>query len=116
MNWTLLEQEMAPMNWTLLRLGADTGEINNTSGTGTYQHNTSETGNGTSDMIEEENYNFEYKDSNPDEERSELSISANDKMNSIFKNLSSIQMDEEKDEDESKDFLSKTMLRVSLLH
>jgi hypothetical protein len=67
-------------------------------------------------MIEEENYNFEYKDSNPDEERSELSISANDKMNSIFKNLSSIQMDEEKDEDESKDFLSKTMLRVSLLH
>ncbi len=58
-------------------------------------------------MMEEETYNFEYEDSNPDEERSELSITANDEMNSIFKNIASNQMDEEKDKDETKYFLNE---------
>ena len=61
--------------------------------------------------MEEETYNFEYEDSNPDEERSELSITANDEMNSIFKNIASSQMDEEKDEDESKDFLNECLYK-----
>ena len=58
-------------------------------------------------MMEEETNNFEYEDSNPDEERSELSITANDEMNSIFKNIASNQMDEEKDKDETKYFLNE---------
>ena len=62
-------------------------------------------------MMEEETYNFESEESNPDEERSELSITANDEMNSIFKNIASNQMDEEKDKDETKYFLNEWLYK-----
>ena len=54
---------------------------------------------------------FEYDDSNP-EEQSEISITPNSEMLSIFKNLFSIQMDEEKDIDESTDFLNECLYKL----
>jgi len=63
------------------------------------------------DMLEEETMNFEYDDSNNEEEDSDTPVTPNIEMQSIFKNLASIQMDEEKEEDESIDFLNECLYK-----
>ena len=63
-------------------------------------------------MLEEETINFDYDDSNQEEEEPEqLPLTPNNEMQSIFKNLASIQMDDEKEEDESVDFLNECLYK-----
>ena len=61
-------------------------------------------------MLEEETLNFEYDDANEDEEE-QTPIAPNNEMHSIFKNLASIQMDDEKEVDESIDFLNECLYK-----
>ena len=68
----------------------------------------------SSDLNEEATLNFEYDDDTNTglgENEEEISITPNSEMQSIFKNLASIQMDEEKDVDEYSDFLNECLYK-----
>jgi DNA-binding transcriptional MerR regulator len=86
-------------------------EINNTSqNLGTMNSAMS------SDLNEEATLNFEYDDDNTntglrENEEEEISITPNVEMQSIFKNLANIQMDEEKDSDEYSEFLNECLYK-----
>jgi len=86
-------------------------EINNTSqNLGTMNSAMS------SDLNEEATLNFEYDDDNTntglrENEEEEISITPNVEMQSIFKNLANIQMDEDKDTDEYSEFLNECLYK-----
>ena len=61
-------------------------------------------------MLEDEIMNYPYDDSNQDREQ-EVQISSIKEMLNIVKNLASIQMDEEKVEDKSIDFLNEYLYK-----
>ena len=63
-----------------------------------------------SDKLEEETINFEYEDSNQGDE-DEFPLKNKAEVNTIFKSLASIQMDEDKEEDESIDFLNECLYK-----
>ena len=68
----------------------------------------------SSDLNEEATLNFEYDDDTNTglrENEEEISITPNLEMQSIFKNLASIQMDEDKDTDEYSDFLNECLYK-----
>ena len=71
----------------------------------------------SSELNEEATLNFEYDDDttpgglNEEEEEEEISITPTGEMQSIFKNLAAIQMDEEKDGDESSEFLNECLYK-----
>lgn len=72
----------------------------------------------SSELNEEATLNFEYDDEttpgngdNNEEENEEISITPTGEMQSIFKNLANIEMDEEKDGDESSEFLNECLYK-----
>jgi DNA-binding transcriptional MerR regulator len=68
----------------------------------------------SSDLNEEATLNFEYDDDTNTglrDNEEEISITPNLEMQSIFKNLASIQMDEDKDTDEYSDFLNECLYK-----
>jgi len=69
----------------------------------------------SSDLNEEATLNFEYDDDTNtglrENEEEEISITPNIEMQSIFKNLASIQIDEDKDTDEYSEFLNECLYK-----
>jgi hypothetical protein len=71
----------------------------------------------SSELNEEATLNFEYDDEttpdgdNNEAEEEEISITPTGEMQSIFKNLANIEMDEEKDGDESSEFLNECLYK-----
>jgi DNA-binding transcriptional MerR regulator len=71
----------------------------------------------SSNLNEEATLNFEYDDDNTntgeinENEEEEISITPNVEMQSIFKNLATIQMDEDRDTDEYSEFLNECLYK-----